>query len=178
VLGPQTSYLALGLCLVLLGTGTGLIFPTLTLSYQSAVHFHELGVATSLNQFCRSFGSTLGSAVFGSILILRFAPEVRSALPEGFGAWFDGPGGAAVRDPQALLNPSAAEALRAGLAQAFPDAPGAADLVLGAIRIGLAGALHWVFAAGALVMLGGLIGSLLWTELPIGRERPAAAAVD
>ena len=56
-----------------------MIFPTLTLSYQTAVSFSELGVATAFNQFCRSIGSTLGAALFGSLLIARFAPEVRAA---------------------------------------------------------------------------------------------------
>jgi hypothetical protein len=178
-LGPQTPYLILGVCLAVIGVGTGMIFPTLTLSYQSAVAFHELGVATSLNQFCRSIGSTLGSALFGSLLILRFVPSVRAELPAALGAWLDGPGGAGVRDPQALLNPAAALALREGVAQAFPGSPETADLVLGAIRSGLAGALHWVFAAGALMMLVGLVGSLVWREVPMRRSarssRPSPA---
>jgi EmrB/QacA subfamily drug resistance transporter len=171
-LGPQTPAPLLGLCLVVVGTGTGLIFPTLTLSYQSAVAFGELGVATSLNQFARSMGSALGSAVFGSILIMRFLPEVRAALPDVVGAWLDGPGGAAIRDPQVLLNPRAAETLRASVAQAFPGTAGEADLVLAAVRVGLAGALQWVFAAGALVMVGGLVASLVWREVPIRRGKP------
>lgn len=193
-LGPQTPYAVLGVCLVVIGVGTGMIFPTLTLSYQSAVAFSELGVATSLNQFCRSIGSTLGSALFGSILILRFMPSVRAALPAAVGDWLDGPGGAGVRDPQALLNPNAAMALREAIAQAFPttpttpttptapnalDAAATADLVLAAIRDGLSGALHWVFALGALVMLVGLVGSIVWREVPMRRpgRAPAAAPV-
>jgi hypothetical protein len=169
-LGTETPYLILGVCLAVIGTGTGMIFPTLTLSYQSAVSFGELGVATSLNQFCRSMGSTLGSAVFGSILVLQFLPSVRAGLPPDVGAWLDGPGGAGLRDPQALLNPAAAEALRASASQAFPGAPEVADLVLGAIRSGLGGALHWVFAAGALMMLAGLVGSAVWREIPVRRR--------
>src|SRR5262249_50035461 len=157
MLGPDTPYLTLGVCMVLLGTGTGMIFPTLTLSYQSAVPFHELGVATSLNQFCRSVGSTVGSAVFGSILILRFLPEVQSALPANVGAWLAGPDGESIRDPQSLLNPSAAEALRASVDRAFPQGPGTSDLVLEAIRFGLAGALHSVFLIAAAIMLLGFV---------------------
>ena len=113
VLGAGVPYVVLGACLALLGLGTGMIFPTLTLSYQSAVEFSELGVATSLNQFCRSIGSTLGSAVFGSMLVLL------------------------------------------------------------EIQTGLEGALHWVFAAGALVMATGLIGSMFWREVPMRRGTPS-----
>jgi EmrB/QacA subfamily drug resistance transporter len=165
--------LALAVCLVVLGAGTGMIFPTLTLSYQSAVPFSELGVATALNQFSRSIGSTLGAALFGSLLIARFVPEVAAALPPELSAFLASPGGASLRDPQALLNPAAAEAVRSSVLGAFSEAqaPAVADLVLAAIRTGLAGALHWVFAAAAITSLVGLIGSLLWRELPVHRRR-------
>jgi EmrB/QacA subfamily drug resistance transporter len=49
-MGPEAPYALLGGTLGLLGVAIGMIFPTLTLSYQSAVEFRELGVATSLNQ--------------------------------------------------------------------------------------------------------------------------------
>jgi hypothetical protein len=155
----------------MLGVGTGMIFPTLTLSYQSAVEFGELGVATSLNQFCRSIGSTLGSALFGSILILRFLSDLRASLPDAVGAWLEGPAGAGMLDPQSLLNPSAALTLRSQLDQAFPDAPATADLVLTAIRASLGSALHLVFLICALLMTAGLVGSVLWREVPMRNRR-------
>jgi MFS family permease len=176
VLGPQAPFVALGACLAGLGVGVGMIFPTLTLSYQSAVEFRELGVATSLNQFCRSMGSTLGSALFGSLIVLRFVTGLRSGLPDAVGAWLDSPSGAGLRDPQTMLNPSATLALREQLAVAFPDAPGTADLVLGAIRDSLASALHLVFFIGACVMLVALVSSIVWREIPMRRRTAAAAA--
>jgi EmrB/QacA subfamily drug resistance transporter len=174
-MGPEAPYALLGGTLALLGVAIGMIFPTLTLSYQSAVEFRELGVATSLNQFCRSIGSTLGSAVFGSILVLRFVGSLHASLPEPVSAWLDSPAGSGVRDPQSVLNPSATEVLRDQIAQAFPLAPETADLVLGAIRDSLASALHLVFFIGACVMLAGLVGSLIWREVPMRRARPASA---
>ena len=171
LLGPSTPLLVLGVCLAVIGTGTGMIFPTLTLSYQSAVEFHELGVATALNQFCRSIGSTLGSALFGSLLILRFMPSVQAALPGDLGAWLEGPGGDGIRDPQSLLNPSAADGVRQAVGIAFPLDPTAADVLLAGIRLGLADAIHWVFAGAAIVALGGLIGSVIWREVPMPRRR-------
>jgi EmrB/QacA subfamily drug resistance transporter len=177
LIGPQVPYPVVAACLATLGVGTGMIFPTLTLSYQSAVEFRQLGVATSLNQFCRSIGSTLGSALFGSILILRFLSDLRASLPDAVGAWLESPAGAGWRDPQSLLNPAAALTLRSQLGQAFPDAPGTADLVLAAIRGSLDSALHLVFLICALLMAGGLIGSLVWREVPMRHRRsPAATA--
>jgi EmrB/QacA subfamily drug resistance transporter len=167
MLGPDAPLAVLGVCLAVVGTGTGMIFPTLTLSYQSAVEFHELGVATALNQFCRSFGSTIGSALFGSLLILRFLPSVEATLPPELAAWLDGPAGGSIRDPQSLLNPTAAAAMREAVAAAFPANGNAADIVQTAIRQGLAGSLHWVFGAAALVALVGLFGSVIWREVPM-----------
>jgi len=134
LLGPQAQYALLAVCLAELGVAIGMIFPTLTLSYQSAVEFRELGVATSLNQFCRSMGSTLGSAVFGSLLILRFVTGLHASLPDSVNAWLDSPAGSGFRDPQSVLNPSTSELLRAQVGVTFPTAPETADLVLNAIR--------------------------------------------
>jgi EmrB/QacA subfamily drug resistance transporter len=170
-MGPEAPYALLGGTLGLLGVAIGMIFPTLTLSYQSAVEFRELGVATSLNQFCRSIGSTLGSAVFGSILVLRFVGGLHASLPEPVSAWLDSSDGSGVRDPQSVLNQSATEVLRAQVAQAFPFAPETADLLVGAIRDSLASALHLVFLLGGCVMLAGLVGSLIWREVPMRRAR-------
>jgi hypothetical protein len=169
VFGPSTPLVALGGCLAMLGVGVGMIFPTLTLSYQSAVEFSQLGVATSLNQFCRSMGSTLGSAVFGSILVLRFTTGLHGGLPQAVGDWLDSPDGAGVRDPQSVLNPDATAALREQLAAAFPNLPDVAELVLRSIQDSLGAALHLVFFIGALVMLGGLVGSIIWREIPMRR---------
>jgi EmrB/QacA subfamily drug resistance transporter len=168
-LGPQVPYVVLGVCLALLGVGTGMVFPTLTLSYQSAVEFRELGVATALNQFCRSVGSTLGSAVFGSLLILRYLSDLHASVPAGVAAWLDSPSGASFRDPQSVLNPDASSTLRIQLAQAFPGAPGTADLVLNAIRDSLGSALHLLFVLGAVLMLAGLGSSIVWREIPMRR---------
>jgi len=167
VFGPTTPFVVLGGCLAMLGVGVGMIFPTLTLSYQSAVEFSQLGVATSLNQFCRSIGSTLGSAVFGSILVLRFTTGLHGAVPQAVGDWLDSPAGSGLRDPQSVLNADATAALREQLAAAFPSLPTVADQVLRAIQDSLASALHLVFFIGALVMLCGFVGSIIWREIPM-----------
>ena len=170
-LGPQAPYAVLAACLAGLGVAIGMIFPTLTLSYQSAVEFRELGVATSLNQFCRSMGSTLGSALFGSLVTLRFVTGLQASVPAPVAVWLDSPAAVGLRDPQSVLNPSTNEALREQLGQVFPAAPETADLVLNAIRNSLGSALHLVFALCACLMLCGLLGSVVWRDIPLRRSR-------
>ena len=78
--------------------------------------------------------------------------------------------GASIRDPQSLLNSTAAESMRDAVAAAFPVDGQAADIVQSAIRLGLADSIHWVFGAAALVALSGLIGSVVWREVPMRRS--------
>ena len=171
-LGANATYGILVLDMVLLGLGLGFVGPTLTLAAQSAARPSELGVVTSLLQYSRSMGNTLGTAIFGSILTLRFVPEVQAALPLDIAAILPGEILAMAENPQALLDPSAANALRAALA----DSPAAAEAVVAALREGLAGALQWVFLGAALVFGSGFLAVLFLHEVPlVGRGDRASA---
>jgi hypothetical protein len=112
-------------------------------------------------------GSTLSTAVFGTILTLRFLPEMRAAVPAGVAAHLDGGALEAIRDPQALLSPVLETELRLAIAQRLPEVPDAADLVFAAIRAGLAGSLHWVFLGSALVLVLALLVSCFIREIPL-----------
>src|SRR5207302_2145020 len=81
-MGPDTDYLTVVRNMVILGVGLGPTMPVFTLAAQNAVGMNQLGVVTSLTQFARSIGSTLGVAVFGSLLTNRFAPAFYAALPD------------------------------------------------------------------------------------------------
>ena len=171
-LGANATYGILVLDMVLLGLGLGFVGPTLTLAAQSAARPSELGVVTSLLQYARSMGNTLGTAIFGSILTLRFVPEVQAALPLDVAAILPGEILVMAENPQALLDPSAANALRAALA----DSPAAAEAVVAALRGGLAGALQWVFLGAALVFGSGFVAVLFLHEVPlVGRGDRASA---
>jgi MFS family permease len=80
-MGPDTTYLTVVLNMTIVGLGLGPTMPVFTLAAQNAVSFNDLGVVTSLVQFSRSIGATLGAAVFGSLLANRFGPALREALP-------------------------------------------------------------------------------------------------
>ncbi|HET6316662.1 MAG TPA: hypothetical protein VFG86_09400, partial [Chloroflexota bacterium] len=70
---------------------------------------------------------------------------------------------------------ASADALRAGIAQAFPESPEAVALVFDAIRAGLAGSLHWVFLGAAMVLFAGLVAAAFMREVPLrGRGSPSS----
>jgi MFS family permease len=176
MMGKDASYPAMVVDMLFLGLGIGFVGPTLTLASQSAARTSELGVVTSLLQFFRSVGNTVGTAIFGSILTLRYAREVQSALPEELSNNLPESVLVLTQSPQALVDPTQAESLRLALAEALPGSPGAADLVFGALRFGLAESLHWVFLAAALVFATGMIAVLFLREIPIVGDRRRVSA--
>jgi hypothetical protein len=115
---------------------------------------------TSLLQFARQMGNTIGTAIFGTVLTLRFVPEVQAAMPLELVATLEGELLEAVSDPQALLLPESAATLRTMLEQGFPEHPRAVEQVFEAIRVGLAMALNWVFVLGAAVFGSGVLATL------------------
>lgn len=82
----DTSRVQLGVWMLLLGIGVGSVMPVLTLAVQNAVDRRQLGTATSSVIFFRSIGSSLGAAVFGTILANRLAHHISQAIPGASGS--------------------------------------------------------------------------------------------
>jgi len=78
-----TSQLELSLWMVVLGLGLGSFMQVATLAVQNSVKREQLGTATSSTTFFRSIGSSLGGAIFGTILISRLTHHLTDALPKG-----------------------------------------------------------------------------------------------
>ncbi len=67
--------------MVLLGVGIGLTMQVLVVAGQNAVEHRHLGVVTSLAQFFRELGGSVGVAVFGAIFASRLGAELARRLP-------------------------------------------------------------------------------------------------
>lgn len=67
-LTPESTYAYEAIIMTFLGFGLGLVMPILNLVVQSEFKQSDLGVATSSVQLFRGLGSTIGIAVFGSLL--------------------------------------------------------------------------------------------------------------
>jgi MFS family permease len=166
----DTDYLTVVRNMIIVGIGIGPTMPVFTLAAQNAVKMSQLGVVTSLTQFSRSIGSTLGVAVFGSLLTNRFVPafldelppEVKSMLPPDRLAQFE--------NPQALLNPQAAEAMRQQLLALGPQGAQLFDAMYGAIKVALVAALQDVFMLGAVPGVLGVITVVFLQELPLRKS--------
>jgi len=107
--------------LALVGVGSGLTFPVLTVSTQNAVHSKDLGVATAAQSFFRAVGGMFGVSLFGALIV--------ALLPGG---------SAGHSDLEALASQGAAlQALRPLFRPAF------AALFWGCAAVGL---LTWIVA--------------------------------
>ncbi|HKH10005.1 MAG TPA: MDR family MFS transporter [Rubrobacter sp.] len=133
----DTTQATVALYLGVTGLGLGLIMPTATLAVQNSVEKHLLGVATSSTQFVRSVGSTVGTAVIGSIVTKGYADKLDANAPE------QAPGRlvTALENPQALVSDGARQALERA-ASAFPGGEQLVAQVIRTARVALSDSIH------------------------------------
>jgi EmrB/QacA subfamily drug resistance transporter len=170
LMGPDTPYWMVIRNMMVVGLGLGPTMPVFTIAAQNSVPFTQLGVVTAVTQFSRSIGSTLGAAVFGSLLINRFGSALHEALPQNAQAVIPAEQLARIQNPQVLLNPQMAAAIRSGLEAAGPQAAAAYDTLIGAIRTGLATSLHETFLTGAMIVAVGVVVVLFLKEIPLRKS--------
>ncbi|WP_246070612.1 MDR family MFS transporter [Paenibacillus kobensis] len=108
----NTSKLTIVLDMIVTGLGMGAIYPTVGTAAQSAVDQRDRGAATSVSQFFRSIGGTIGVSVFGSLLssgIVQGAGQMNQ-ITDGSKSMESLQG---LADPQLLLDPGARAAMPA-----------------------------------------------------------------
>ncbi len=122
-LPPTAASGQLTLGMVVLGIGLGLCMQQYTLLVQNASARTDLGVATASTQFFRNVGSTVGIAIFGTVMTSGLHAAILSHLTPAAAAEAAASGQeigvGSVLDPAAMsaLPPAVAEAVRAGLAE-------------------------------------------------------------
>ncbi|AEE45624.1 MDR family MFS transporter [Cellulomonas fimi] len=87
ITGDMSMWL-FGAMIFVLGAGMGLVMQTIVLAVQNAVDPHELGTATSANNFFREIGAAVGVAVFSTMFTSRLVEqvtEVFAGVPQGAG---------------------------------------------------------------------------------------------
>ncbi|WP_265523052.1 MDR family MFS transporter [Oerskovia flava] len=112
------SLVLFGTMIFVLGAGMGLVMQTVVLAVQNAVDPHEIGTATSANNFFREIGAAVGVAMFSTIFTSRLTDNLSQVLPPGAGA----SGGAEATSLTPALVDALPEPLRTGVVDAFADA--------------------------------------------------------
>jgi EmrB/QacA subfamily drug resistance transporter len=75
-LTPSSSFLHEAIIMIFVGAGIGSAMPLMNIAIQNEFDQKDLGVATSSNQMFRGLGSTIGTAVFGSMLTLGITTSI------------------------------------------------------------------------------------------------------
>lgn len=152
----DSSPLQISAYTVVLALGFGLVMPVTTLAVQVVVRHEMLGVATSATTFIRQIGTTVGTALLGTIVTSSYVGGLVAAAPPHVPAQAL----AALHSPNALTN----EAARHDLAQVMAGVPDGAALtttVLELARTALAAAIQ----RGLLVAFGASVLAVVWALL-------------
>jgi len=156
--------------MVVTGIGLGVVMPLFTIVVQNAFPFRMLGQITASLQFFRSIGSTIGVAIFGTVMTNRLQAVFQESLPAAIRQAVPPERLAALQNPQALLSPQATAAIQQGFASLGPQGQQLSQLLLSTIRASLATAITDVFRAGTGLMLLALLIALWLKEIPLRRS--------
>lgn len=107
---PTTSQLDLSIWMVITGLGIGMFMQVVILATQNSIDVRQMGTATGLVTFFRSFGSSAGTAIFGAILISRLTFHLGKVFPSSVSgkikqSVINGFGGASINLPKEYLKP-------------------------------------------------------------------------
>ena len=149
-----------------MGLGMGVAMSAFTVIVQNQYPSHRLGEVTAGLQFFRSIGSTIGLAVFGTILNNKFAAAMKTNLP---GALRKYNGSAALDNPQVLLSTSASAKIHAMFAKFGAQGDQLYQAFMHAVRQSLSTAISDLFVLSAIVGLIGLVVVLFLREDPLRR---------
>ena len=155
-----SSYLSVIIFMVILGAGLGVTMPIVGTNAQNAAPIEQLAAATGAGQFFRTIGSTVGSAIFGTIMTSAIATGFLSLnlsnVPEGIQA--------SLRNPQIITN---TEVLNQIISQVPPDkAATVQDAVLGARNVLISG-INKVFLCAVIISVVGVILSVFFKGAPM-----------
>ena len=152
--------------MVVSGLGMGLLQPVYTVAVQNVAPRQYMGAATSSTMFFRSIGSTVGVAIFGTVLLSRFHAEFAKVVPAG--------------TPPELLkpfgNPMMLGQMRPQLEAMFAPVSNGATLLqtlFSGVRSGLLQGLQVIFFSSAVIMCLAVVLHMGLKNVPLrGHQQP------
>jgi EmrB/QacA subfamily drug resistance transporter len=142
------SMVLFGAMIFTLGIGLGLVMQTIVLAVQNSVDPHEIGTATSANNFFREIGAAVGAALFSTIFTTRLVDGLTDGL-------------AAVPPDQVPPDGLGIDALTPEVVQQLPDA--LKDLVVNSYAESLTSS-FWAFVP---LLALGFVLTLFLTEVKL-----------
>jgi EmrB/QacA subfamily drug resistance transporter len=168
----HNSFVVFGM--VLCGLGLGFVQPVYTVAVQNAAPRQHMGTATASSQFFRSIGSTMGVAIFGSVLLTRYKHDFSAGVPLG----------TPVAALKPFSNPLMLPLIRPQLEAAFGRYAGGMQLLhrlFDNVRFALVHGIHLIFVVGAVIMSAGVLINFMIREIPLrghASTEPAPTSVE
>ncbi len=147
------------------GIGCGMMYPVFNIAVQNAFPHNQLGTVTSTLQFFRNIGATIGTAIFGSIMLLNLNSGLGNLDLSGVPTQAAG----LINNPRILTNP---EAMGQILAQVPSGSLPLFNQLLAQVKGVLANSLDMVFLTGLIIAAFGLVLTLFLKELPLTSYEP------
>jgi EmrB/QacA subfamily drug resistance transporter len=155
--------------MLIAGFGMGLLMPVYTVAIQNAARREHMGAASALPTFFRSIGSTVGVAIFGTVLLTNYHRDFLKEIPAG-------------TSPELLRpfsNPLMLAQMRPQLDAMFGGDPGGMALLktlLGNVRVALVHGINLIFISSAAIMGVAVVLNVLLRSIPLRHGTPAPAA--
>jgi len=146
--------------MIVAGYGMGLLMPVYTVAVQNVAPRQHMGAATASTTFFRSIGSTVGVALFGSLLLTNYHHDFAAAVPASVPADLLAP----------FRNPLTLGLRRAQLEEAFGRLPGGTELLrklLGSVPGALVHGIQLIFLTSAVVMTASIVLNVMLRSVPL-----------
>jgi EmrB/QacA subfamily drug resistance transporter len=148
------------LAMIAAGLGMGLLLPAYTVAVQNSAPQKYMGIATATSTFFRSVGSTVGVAIFGSILLTHyhhdFAKVVPANIPNEAMAAFSNP----------LLLPQLHSQLESEFSH-YENGSHLLSTMYASVGTSLLGGIQWIFLISAVLMILLFILNLMIKDVPL-----------
>ena len=165
----STSHGEVLIGMLVAGFGMGQLMPVYTVAIQNAAAREHMGAASALPTFCRSIGSTVGVAIFGTILLTNYQRDFAGSAPPGI--------------PGNLLKPFANPLMLAqirpqldNLFAGYADGLSLLKSLLGNVRAALVHGINLIFVTSAVIMTLAVVLNLLLRSVPLKHGAPKVEA--
>jgi len=157
--------------MVIMSFGMGTTFPCFNIAIQNAVHYKDIGLATSSAQFIRSIGASAGLALLGSLLTTRFASKFMLNLPES--AFNEIPASLLAdmkTNPNILMDNSKIGSLEAQINPLITNKSNLIDTILSVMQESLAESIADIFVIALVITVIAAIVTFWLKEIPLQKR--------
>ncbi|HEX3078491.1 MAG TPA: MDR family MFS transporter [Lachnospiraceae bacterium] len=155
----DTPFMKVILYMIILGLGIGINMPIANTNIQNSVQPRQIGSATSTVQFFRNIGSTIGSAIYGTIMITSmntgFSKLNLSNVPTKVQSL--------LKNPQIITNSDSVKQMMQQVPKEYSSFLGTA---LEQAKKVLANSIHGIFLFCMFAAIGGIVLTIFFKDAP------------